>query len=176
MDEALGNAFFVGSIFALIALYSAYLSSGTKMHFFVFHTFHIVIFSILFLGAFYYFDSFRTWLSTIFKLELNLNYHRNLSFLFQIPIMCLLTSPFAREVPRMPILAILYSIVLLSISTGLYYLSSLYFFVCDLYMMAFGVTFFMFAAVFNTLFNFIAKSVVKKLNSLYLFYVDPEDT
>ena len=122
MNEGLGLSLFVGAIFALIALYSAYLSLGTKMSFVVFQITHTVILVILLIGAIDYFATFRIWISSVLHIHGASGFDIRYIFIVSIPVECMLISFWADKPLRVPIIVLLQSYLLLTFYTFSRYL------------------------------------------------------
>jgi len=121
MSEELSLTLFAGALFAIIALYITYLSSGTKMSFLVFEFFHLLLFSILFISAFECFLPFRLWLARITEIDGYTSSSSLYSFVIGVA-MCNLSLTLLNESPRSSAIAIFLSFFSLALILGTFLL------------------------------------------------------
>lgn len=125
MNEGLSLALFVGSIFALIALYIAFLSNGTKMSFFVFHVFHLILWLILFIGATNYFPFLISWTSSVYSIISNISAPNTPYYLGFLPFLYLVTFFCVEPLPRNLYMLFFYSLFSVAVFGGLIYVTAL---------------------------------------------------
>lgn len=175
MNDELSLALFVGSIFALISLYIAIFSVGTKLSFLVFHFFHFLIWSILMVSGCFYFETFRLRVFDIFNIDL-VNSVILISPILNIPILFGFCIPiFYEEKPLFPSLAIIYSYLQISIPTTMLFLSSVICFTFQEHVgtFIFKFLYIVFMLLVSVISGFAFSRLVKAING---FSVKPEST